>query len=245
MGGFIMSKKIASISLNDLAICFLFCIILLFIIPQFLSLTTDNVFSFGDPAQLQHLMRKAERGENITLGYIGGSITKGYKVPADKKYEALVSAWFKNTFPRAHFKVINAGIGGSGSFDGANRIQHDLLRYNPDLIIVEHAVNDLYQKRDFSREIRQIYAHSHDTAILILFMAAYKNGDIINAEPEQAPVAAEYEIPAISFKNHIISLIASDKIQWQDFMLNDRHPNETGHQIAADLIIQFLTRTRG
>jgi lysophospholipase L1-like esterase len=37
---------------------------------------------------------------------------------------------------------VNAGIGDTDSQYGALRVQRDVLSYNPDLVVVEFAVND-------------------------------------------------------------------------------------------------------
>ena len=99
--------------------------------------------STGDPARLQHALAKARRGEAVTVGVIGGSITQGAGASqAEKRYGELVAAWWRQTFPKASIRFVNAGIGATGSDYGALRVQRDLLSQHPDFVVVEYAVNN-------------------------------------------------------------------------------------------------------
>jgi len=61
-----------------------------------------SVVSGGDTARLQQVLAKARRGEAITVGVIGGSITAGAMASQPEKcYGQLVAAWWRKTFPQA------------------------------------------------------------------------------------------------------------------------------------------------
>ena len=47
-------------------------------------------------------------------------------------------------FPHSETRLVNAGLGGTGSLSGAFRVQRDLLQAEPDVVIVEFAVNDAW-----------------------------------------------------------------------------------------------------
>ena len=108
------------------------------------SIRERGLVSPGDSARLAAVMAKARRGEEICVAAIGGSITAGglqTKEPKNR-YVARVAAWFTQTFPQAKVKFVNAGIGGTNSLYGAMRVRRDVLSKQPDLVIVEYAVND-------------------------------------------------------------------------------------------------------
>lgn len=106
---------------------------------------------------------KADRGETITVAYLGGSITFGASCwplsgtnadgePYDfSSYDRDLQSWRAQTFDwlRAQyentpgqFRQVNAAIGGTPSLLGAYRLEQDVLSQNPDLVFVEFAVND-------------------------------------------------------------------------------------------------------
>ncbi|MCF7855274.1 MAG: SGNH/GDSL hydrolase family protein [Candidatus Pacebacteria bacterium] len=86
----------------------------------------------GLPNFFAHL----ERGGNITVAYLGGSIT------AQSGWRVQSLAYFQEHYPQATLTEVNAAIGGTGSLLGVFRLEHDVLRYEPDLVFVEFAVND-------------------------------------------------------------------------------------------------------
>ena len=87
---------------------------------------------------IKNVMKRAEAGKKLTIGFIGGSITQGSLSSTPQKcYAYLVYEWWVRTFPNARFEYVNAGIGGTTSQFGVARAQDDLLSKNPDFVIAE------------------------------------------------------------------------------------------------------------
>jgi lysophospholipase L1-like esterase len=197
----------------------------------------------GDHVRLQRVFAKARRGETITIGAIGGSITQGARasVPA-RRYVDLVTAWWTETFPQAKVKLVNAGIGATGSHYGALRAHRDLLSHQPDFVIVDFAVND----RDsptctdtIEGLVRQILTQPNTPAVLMLFMMKQDGG---NAQQWQAQVGAHYELPMISYRDALWPEIRTGRLKWTEISPDDIHPNDRGMSLAADFIVHFLAR---
>lgn len=85
---------------------------------------------------LPNFFAKAKAGGNVTVAYLGGSIT------AAEGWRPQTTAWLQQRYPKAQFKEVNAAIGGTGSDLGVFRLGHDVLVHRPDLVFVEFAVND-------------------------------------------------------------------------------------------------------
>jgi hypothetical protein len=100
-----------------------------------------GLVSKGDTSRLRAAFEKARRGEPVTVAAIGGSITAGGRQTQDpaNRYIQQVAKWFESHFPNSKVSFVNAGIGGTNSFYGAMRLQHDVLAKNPDLVVVECA----------------------------------------------------------------------------------------------------------
>ena len=91
-------------------------------------------FPQGDLSRLANVLRKAQNGEEITIGFLGGPITEG-RGAADIQdcYVSQVYKWWYDTFPQAAINVINAGVGGTSSYLGVHRVGDELLVHSPDL----------------------------------------------------------------------------------------------------------------
>lgn len=101
------------------------------------------VVSFGNRERLNRFFEKAERGESLTVGVLGGSITQGAACPDPaQRYHGVLLRYLQKKFPRSKFRLVNAGIGATASDYGALRVQRDLLSERPDLIVLEFGVND-------------------------------------------------------------------------------------------------------
>lgn len=181
----------------------------------------------GTPDNIINVMKWAVEGEQITIGFIGGSITQGAVVSDEALcYAARVFKWWKDSFPEAKVRYVNAGIGATTSQFGVARVSDDLLKYDPDFVIVEYSVNDNDELLDGSSEgsgeqmhcnrndlfretyeglIRRILSHKNRSgsapAILIVNSVKYDNGR--NFEEVHAEIGRHYGIPCISMKECI------------------------------------------
>ena len=96
-----------------------------------------------DLTRLKNCMRRAMKGEKLTIGFFGGSITQGcLAAEHERAYSYRVFQWWKDTFPQAEISYVNGGIGGTTSYFGVSRIWQDLLMYQPDVVVVDFSVND-------------------------------------------------------------------------------------------------------
>ena len=85
---------------------------------------------------LPNFFAKIQNGDSIRVGYLGGSIT------AQPGWRVYSLEWMKDRFPQAEFIEINAAIGGTGSDFGVFRLHDHVLKFKPDLVFIEFAVND-------------------------------------------------------------------------------------------------------
>lgn len=101
------------------------------------ALSRSALVATGDTARIQRVLARARRGEPMTMAVIGGSITAGAMASAPtNSYGNRVADWWRQAFPKAEIKFVNAGIGATGSDYGAFRARRDLLSHRPDFVIV-------------------------------------------------------------------------------------------------------------
>ena len=209
--------------------------------------TTDAVLrrglvSEGDTNRLKAVFEKARRGEPVTVAAVGGSITAGgaqTKDPANR-YIQQVAKWFEANFLNSKISFVNAGIGGTNSFYGAMRLQRDVLAKNPDLVIVEWAVNNQAGK-DFAESyegvLRQLLRSPRNIAVVELFFM-HKDGE--NAQMWQEILGRHYQLPMVSFRDALWPELTSGRIPWDELYADVVHPKDAGHLLAGKLLGKLL-----
>lgn len=196
----------------------------------------------GNWYRIKECMKKAARGEKITTGFLGGSITQGSLSSAPETcYAYLVYEWWKNKFPKSEITFINAGIGGTTSQFGVSRVEDHLLKYNPDFVLIEFAVND--DNTEFFEEtyeglIRRTLGDKCSPALMLMNNVRYDDG--VNAQEMHLKVAEAYELPMVSMKSTIWPEVESGRIPNREITPDDLHPNDAGHQLVAQVITAFL-----
>lgn len=201
----------------------------------------------GNWHRLKECMKKAKRGERIITGFLGGSITQGSLSSLPELcYAYLVYEWWKRKFPQSEIQFINAGIGGTTSQFGAARVEEHLLKYHPDFLLIEFAVND--EDTEFFEEtyeglIRKAYGHVCRPAVLLMNNVRYDNGTC--AQARHVKVARAYDLPMVSMKSAIWPDICSGRLNASDISPDGLHPNDRGHQLVAREVIAFLEKVFG
>lgn len=204
-----------------------------------------TAFAPGDLTRIAAVLRKAQRGEPVTVGVIGGSITQGScATRPENRYANRVVAWFEQTFPASRVTLVNAGIGATDSYLAVHRVQKDLLAAQPDLVVVEFSVNDLatyFFKKSYDNLVRRILSDPRMPAVLLLFMTME---DGTSAQTEHANIGFRYGVPMISYGGAVLDAIKTGQLMWTDISADNIHPNDAGHALAASLITRFLDSVR-
>lgn len=192
-------------------------------------------------ASIYKAFAKAEAGEDVIIGVIGGSITQGYAASSEnKRWANLVADWWESTFSSVNITLINAGIGGTGSDIGTHRLKDDLLVYSPDFIVVEFAVNDSegeHAKKMMEGIVRQVRSDTSHPGLMILCLKQ-ENGT--TAQESHRPVAEHYDIPLVSFADSIDNRIAQDGVTLNDLFIDGLHPVDLGMEYIAEFINERL-----
>lgn len=202
----------------------------------------DGMVNRGNWERMKKVMRRAEKGETITTAFLGGSITQGSlsSVP-EKCYAYLTYSWWKKQYPKAEITYVNAGIGGTTSQFGVSRVEKDVLSHKPDVVFVEFSVNDTnneFFKETYEGLIRRIYGDASAPAVMIIHNIKYDDGS--TAEEVHKELGKHYQIPCVSMQSTIYARMKAGCFVSRDITADDLHPNDTGHQMLADVIIYYL-----
>lgn len=203
-----------------------------------------GILNRGNLTRLKGFMNRAAKGERLTVGFIGGSITQGFSATdLDKCYAARIFGWLKKVFPNTEFDYVNAGIGATDSQFGAARVQEDLLQRLPDLVFVEFSVNDHSTPHfceTYEGLVRQIYGSASAPAMVLIHNVYYDTGK--SAAYYHAQVGRHYDLPCISIQNSIYPAVAAGRLPAEKITADFLHPNDLGHELVASVITNFLEK---
>ncbi len=206
----------------------------------------DGMVFHGNTERIAKVLKKAENGDPITLGYLGGSITQGsLSSTPDTCYAAMTTKWWRERYPKTEFAYVNGGIGGTTSQFGAARVESDILAYEPDFVVIEFSVND--DNNEFFREtyeglVRKVYSSKTAPAVLLVHNMFYNTG--VNAQEQHEQIGRYYNLPCVSMKNSVYQAIVDGKIAIRDVTPDDLHPNDAGHALLSNLITYFLEKVQ-
>lgn len=211
------------------------------ITDRMVALSEMNI---GNKVRLANAMKKAAAGEEITVAFIGGSITQGTSAGDDGCYAKLVDLWFEDTFKNATVNYVKAGIGATGSYIGVHRAQRDVISKNPDIVFVEFSVNDTTENTrrnvDSYDSLLRMFWNSESKPALVCIGMTQENGT--SFQNYHYDIAKSYDLPFISYRNAILDVIDKGHITWKDISDDNIHPNVAGHKVLAQIITHYLEK---
>jgi lysophospholipase L1-like esterase len=202
-----------------------------------------SVASRGNLERLHFFLSKASAGQSLRIGCIGGSITGGaLATTEEKQYPNRLGSFLKRLFPKSNFSIINAAIAATNSRFGCSRVHDDLLIGNPDLIIIEYAVNadrsdSIMNIRTMEGLVRQCLRL--DSVPTLMLFTTDSFGDTIRIH-QQGIVGVHYALPIISYRNAVWPLFANGQLPWASIEADGVHPNDNGHLMIAYLLYSFI-----
>ncbi|MCR5156907.1 MAG: SGNH/GDSL hydrolase family protein [Butyrivibrio sp.] len=219
--------------------------------PAYKAMIAKSLMQTGNIARVKKVLEKAGSGEDVTLAFIGGSITQGAgAVPINEKCYARV---FYEDFVKRYMKggectFVKAGIGGTPSELGMIRFERDVLRdgaAKPDMIVIEFAVNDGDDETEgicYESLVRKALALPWKPAVVLLF-SVFSND--WNLQDRLSPVGRKYDLPMVSVLDAVspqFPLLPKDGrvISKNLFFYDVYHPTNIGHKIMADCLMNCM-----
>lgn len=214
------------------------------------TMVKKGVLSTGNNARIKAALQKARDGKDVSLAYIGGSITEGGGYNPNSACYAEVSATaFAKTYgvdegKNVHF--INAGMSGTSSDIGIIRYKRDVVgrlpegSSHPDILFIEFAVNDSGCETGggaYEGLIRQ--ALKSGSAVVLVF-SVFNNLNRVE-EMKYRKYGEKYGLPMISTADAIENVYQREG--FYDWFYNDSlHPNANGYKLMADCILEMMDR---
>ena len=200
------------------------------------QMLSTSLVSVGNTHRLNEKLRTLENGGEITLGFIGGSITYGYTVQPDECFASKVTDLLKERYPSGTVNYVNKGISGTPSILGNLRLKRDILDNNADIIFVEYAVNDGMEtdyKESYESLVRTALEQENEPAV-VLILNRTKEGH--SAQEYMKNIGEFYSLPMISTADALTEALDNGTIKWEDYYNDAAHPNPNGHTLFCKLI---------
>lgn len=206
--------------------------------PEMQRFYADAIYQFGNTSRLVEKIQKAQNGENVTLAYIGGSITEGGRT--DTCYVSRSAKYFADTFGTGNnVSFINAGLSGTSSVVGLMRAQKDILDAAPDIIFIEFSVNDhpeMIYKKGYESLVKRCLSQPGAPAVVLIINRA-KGG--YSMQEQMAAIGEHYDLPVISMDNALTKAFNSGLLTVDDYYTDEYHPHEQGSALISDSIAYF------
>ena len=219
---------------------------------------TDEVVSPGQSieqktAAVKRSSAKLHNGGAVKIVFLGDSVTVGGDATKPElRFVDRFGIELGRRFPTARVEVVNAGVGGTNSDFGLERLDKDVLAHDPDLVCIEF-VNDMFwppQKihENYAALIERIRGHNDAEVIIItphLMMPEWM-GKFEPAVEALRQIAAEKQVgladASLGWQN--LRLMG---IPYQTLLANGiNHPDDRGHKIFVDALLTFFPeRSRG
>ncbi len=199
--------------------------------------------------------KKWPNNRTINLVFHGHSVPTGYYTAAIgvKTFDSYPFYTLKLLKDKYNFAVINCiitSIGGENAIQGAKRFSKEVLCHKPDVLFIDYSLND--RKQDIVK-VRKSWESMIKKALkknikVILFTPTPDLTE--NILDENTPLelhanqvralAAKYKI-GLADSYSIFKEMAQKGVVLKDYMSQNNHPNEKGHQLVANEIYTWFS----
>lgn len=221
------------------------------------AMIARSFLSGGNNHRMKEVLRKARAGEDVTIAFLGGSITQGAgAVPtqrecyARKTVEAIRSRYGLGGGVNVHY--IKAGVGGTPSELGMLRYERDITRDGtvaPDLVVIEFAVNDEADETGgmcYESLVRKVLDQPQRPAVILLFSVFANDW---NLKDRLAPIGYRYQLPMVDLLEAVspefTKAPGARVLTKRQYFYDQYHPSNLGHTIMRDCLLYLLDRLDG
>ena len=201
----------------------------------------------------QELVKQWPKNRTINLVFHGHSVPSGYFKTPDvrplQSYPHLLLKELKQVYPYAVINSILTCIGGENAVQGAKRFKRDVLNHKPDVLFIDYALNDRGIGLEASRQSWEFMikaALKKNIKVILLTATPDQKVDLADAKTDLQLLCNQVKELSAEFKVGLVDSYASfqkihsDGGKLADYMSQVNHPNEKGHQLVVDGIMNYF-----
>ena len=196
---------------------------------------------------IYNTLYKLQKGEDITIGYIGGSITQM------KGYRDFTTEYFENNY-EGKVKEVDIALAGTNADLGVCRVDDEILVHKPDLVFIEYASNGGDAKH-VEGLVLKIWKNDPTTDIVFLYTSAtnyysthYSQGKLPPFVEMSEKIADYYKIPSVYFGKQAFDMYEAGQLVLNGspepmkilYTTDKTHPTEQGHLLGAGAIARSV-----
>ncbi len=201
----------------------------------------------AEPASFATFDRRASAGERLNVVFFGCSLTWGANAsdPQLTSYRAQFADRLVDAYPQARFRFWDASIGGTGSQFGVFRLDRDVLRRKPDLVLVDFSANDDIGSDNpetmasYEAIIRRILLEARAPVVPVIFpfqwnIAVGKLDGMKRRDMHRA-LAKAYHLPCGDAIELALQRVAAGETPLEKLWPTDGvHPGDEGYKLFTD-----------
>ena len=237
------------------------------------QLNKEALYNEGNLSRLAKVIKKSQKGELVTIVFYGNSANTSLnhdEAPVDNPYTDLFATWWNQNIGPCVVK--RAGMDNLTSYLACMRVEQDVLRFEPDLVFLDFAVQDGLPQAEganytiaYDNLIRRLLQSKTKPALVSLVLTGaeqqgytmnVKNADMFASNSaKEKDLAKYYSLPTIDFETALwetmISLVKVTPqteypvMSWADVSLTNVIMNNEGHRVLFGTIEYFFAKVLG
>ena len=198
----------------------------------------------------------AEAKEPVRVVGFGDSITGVYYHTGGRRaWPEMLQIALRRCYPQTQVEVVNAGISGDTTTGGLARLERDVLRHKPHLVVAMFGMNDVVRATPeaYHDNLGQIVRRCREAgaeAILCTPNSVYPEdaGRPMERLAQYSgivrQVGREMGVPVADCFAAYEALRAANRREWMGLMSETIHPNLRGHKVFAEEVAWMVSGRR-
>ena len=112
----------------------------------------------------------------VNIVCLGDSVTQGWFLNEqnhEDAYPVKLGKWLDFFYPDQVFNVINSGIGGTTAAQAVKRMERDVLKYEPDLVLIMFGVNDCNDLQLYYNSLKTLFGTLNSKKIPCVYITEH------------------------------------------------------------------------
>lgn len=198
--------------------------------------------------RLEKAVQKLESGERLNIVALGDSLTYGWMVR--KGYLDFFKELIQEKYPHGECVIHNRGIPGDTAEGGLQRLRHDVIDEDPDLVFIQFGLNDAFSgvspvrfEHALRTMVSEIRASTEAEILILTSVPVVFDGmdSLVDEIYRRCRIVAEQEQTALAEVHRFWQKRIDEGVPFQSLVQFDQvHPTTEGYRYMAEAIIEVF-----